>query len=631
MADVRVPLVETVTPTNADTVTGVQGGAVKRFGASPTFGQLAASGGAALIGHDAGTVAAALRAQYPFRQGSTAVSATLAGAIKDVYVEAADKTMRLAFYTIERNNASDGWYIRLGAFTTPGDVLDTSVGNNGIVAAYVTAVDPEVALTNGKRLQTLTLTPSGAVPAVTACKVTIDWEAIGVTTNICVGIQNYAKAGLSERVFDSAAREASFLTATNLLESAPRNMPIWASSNTFAAGGFDQFVLAATISGADPTKRYGLHAVRLDVADPGRRFIGLNEYAVDGTPGARVALFDTTGTKPTATPEGMTETVYLGEQNASGVTATMTVNWSALTGPGPNGTGAYFYYSPAAIADGELSVSATDGDTLVTGYNVINFTVDGVNARLTTSDDYGNGEPDTLLLLMHGNGGDYTYSPSATFKTWARANKVSFACITGQDYTTSPYGSAASGWGGDIHRNRTVKLYQYLLKHYDLHPSVVLAGASMGGLVMGQLAYYKPFPIRCCIGIGPVPNLSYIFANGGETRKSPIRNAYGMASGGGDDAALETFIQGCDWYDLGMSADASPRKYGFPRMHLYAGDGDTTYSVDFGGATHYTTIKDSIQRAGGFCTFTVVAAVTHAADALWDQVVTDGVMTKELG
>jgi hypothetical protein len=52
MADVRVPLVETVTPTSADTVTGVQAGAVKRFAVSDfaTSAALAASSGAALVG-----------------------------------------------------------------------------------------------------------------------------------------------------------------------------------------------------------------------------------------------------------------------------------------------------------------------------------------------------------------------------------------------------------------------------------------------------------------------------------------------------------------------------------------------------------------------------------------------------
>jgi hypothetical protein len=52
MADVRVPLVETVTPTSDDTVAGVQGGLVKRFAVSDfaTSAALAASSGASLVG-----------------------------------------------------------------------------------------------------------------------------------------------------------------------------------------------------------------------------------------------------------------------------------------------------------------------------------------------------------------------------------------------------------------------------------------------------------------------------------------------------------------------------------------------------------------------------------------------------
>lgn len=61
MADVAVPSIATVTQTSADTVLGVQGGAVKRMAASPAFTQLAATTGAALIGTAEGdTVADAI-------------------------------------------------------------------------------------------------------------------------------------------------------------------------------------------------------------------------------------------------------------------------------------------------------------------------------------------------------------------------------------------------------------------------------------------------------------------------------------------------------------------------------------------------------------------------------------------
>lgn len=50
MADIQVPTIATVTPASGDTVLGVQAGAVKRFPAGPSFGQLAADAGASLVG-----------------------------------------------------------------------------------------------------------------------------------------------------------------------------------------------------------------------------------------------------------------------------------------------------------------------------------------------------------------------------------------------------------------------------------------------------------------------------------------------------------------------------------------------------------------------------------------------------
>jgi hypothetical protein len=50
MATISAPSYELVTQAAADSVLGVQGGAVKRFGASPSFGQLGASFGAGLVG-----------------------------------------------------------------------------------------------------------------------------------------------------------------------------------------------------------------------------------------------------------------------------------------------------------------------------------------------------------------------------------------------------------------------------------------------------------------------------------------------------------------------------------------------------------------------------------------------------
>lgn len=256
------------------------------------------------------------------------------------------------------------------------------------------------------------------------------------------------------------------------------------------------------------------------------------------------------------------------------------------------------------------------------GRYMSDFRISGINARVVTSDGYGTG-PDTLMILCHGNSKNYTYAPNDEFKAWARANRVSYASISLQEGGTT-------GWGNDLSRNRVVALYQFLMARYKFHPSVVLAGDSMGGLVMGQLAYYKPFPIRFCLGIGPVPSLNYIFANA-PARKAAIRSAFGMAADGSDDSRVAEFFSGYDWFNMGMSAGAPQRKFGFPRMHIYAGSGDSTYAVDFGGDINYPILRDSIRAAGGFCNLTVVPGVSHDNDVLWNNVLEDSVFLKEIG
>jgi len=258
------------------------------------------------------------------------------------------------------------------------------------------------------------------------------------------------------------------------------------------------------------------------------------------------------------------------------------------------------------------------------GHFVKDLTVAGVNARITTSAGYGQGKPDTLLLLCHGNGGNYTYQPSLAFRTWAKANKVSFACISQQE-------AGNLAWGNDVARQRVAALYDYLMANFDLCPRVVLVGQSMGGLVMGQIASYRQIPIRFCLGIGPVPSLSYLFEHGGDNRKVPVRAAYGMASDGSDDLKAAEFFQGYDWSAMGVRMDGQLAKPGFPRTHIYVGSSDQTYITDFGGVVNYPILRDSIRRAGGFCALTTINGAGHADDVLWDRVLADGVFARELG
>lgn len=88
------------------------------------------------------------------------------------------------------------------------------------------------------------------------------------------------------------------------------------------------------------------------------------------------------------------------------------------------------------------------------------------------------------------------------------------------------------------------------MEYYNFEPTIILAGESMGGLTMGQLAYKKPFPIYFCLGLGIVPGVKIIF-NNAASRRPAIRNAYGMNENGDDDAEIAKFVQGNDWYDMG--------------------------------------------------------------------------------
>lgn len=567
---------------------------------------------------------------WPWRVGSTFEGSPteITQAIIDIDIVGGDPAWRVVPYTCERAGAY-GHYVRLGV-VDENDVQDGSVGNNSIIARFVVDPHTEPALVDGRRLEKLTLTPqNGAVDSAT---VLIDWEAL--TPGAVNGIKSYAKAGFDGRIFRDN-RVAQPVTLDQIRGQLSKASPLWAGDVDFGvAPEVADAILDLTLYGADPTKRYGIELLRMEPAAGGRSFFGICEFAADGTKGARVALWDDTSYTQPATVNGTAiAEIYVPAANGSGVSAELKIDWAKLPQSGPYWDGSRWYTNAFQVTDGEFSqfVRQTSAPAL-TGYGVIDFQLDGVDARLTTSDGYdAAGEPDTLLLLCHGNGGNYTYQPSASFISYCRANKISFACISGQDETAAPFSTAASGWGGPIHYARVLRLHQYLMDNYNLRREVIVAGASMGGLVMGQLAYNKPFPIRFCLGVGPVPSLEYIFDNGGSSRQVPIRNAFGMDAGGSDDANLAEFTQGQDWYKMGMlDIGGTLHKVGFPRLYLYLGTGDTTANVDFGGIAKYEEIRDAIRAAGGFCVTKDVGAVSHADATIYDAFLADGVMDAEL-
>jgi pimeloyl-ACP methyl ester carboxylesterase len=269
----------------------------------------------------------------------------------------------------------------------------------------------------------------------------------------------------------------------------------------------------------------------------------------------------------------------------------------------------------------------------VTGAIESAVTINGVAATVNTSTGYTkSGTPDTLMIICHGNGQNQTtVRPGATFRNWIKANKISYATIQMQDQVSTPFTSNASGWGNEVCLRRVVDLYHYCMRHYNFHPEIILCGRSMGGLTMGHLAYTKPFPIKFLLGIGPVPSLNFIFNAGNASRKPPIRNAFGMAADGSQDAQLTNFTQGYDWFSKG-TVDVAGTKWKDLGPHLYIFAGmDATFTSEFGGTDKYTELKDAINRTGGYCFYQEKSGVGHDDNSLFDDAITAGVFLKEMG
>lgn len=294
-----------------------------------------------------------------------------------------------------------------------------------------------------------------------------------------------------------------------------------------------------------------------------------------------------------------------------------------------------FNVGDIAANDGSIWYKKVDNNQLgsLQGNNTISFTIEGVNSRIITPVDYDDkGEASHCVMFIHGNNGDETDAGSTNFKDFCRDNNIAIITTNGQDEIAAPFTTNASGWGNEVQSQRYIALYKYCQSNYNLSSNVILVCGSMGGLVAGQFMYYKPFPIIACFMAGPVPDLSYIFANGGTSRQEPIRNAYGMASDGSDDVNLEDFIQGYDWYDMGLVDVAGTNyKFGFPKIYIEVGTGDGTFTTDFGGTVKYTEIVDAIESAGGYIHYNEIPSVSHAADECYDNFISKEFFEKELG
>ncbi|OZI08231.1 hypothetical protein BWI93_10210 [Siphonobacter sp. BAB-5385] len=275
--------------------------------------------------------------------------------------------------------------------------------------------------------------------------------------------------------------------------------------------------------------------------------------------------------------------------------------------------------------------------TKITGSTDITFqiTVGGkvCDARLITANNYTyKGKPGRLMIIAHGNGQNKNNIPSSVAMDHFKANGISIAIINTQDQSVAPYTTNATGWGNEIVQQRLIALYEYVMANYNFEKSVILAGQSMGGLAMGNLAYTMPFPILFCLSIGGVPSLKAMFLNGGENRKAGIRAAFGMATDGSQDHLLDTFIQGYDWFSKGMLEVGGTKFKTFgPRLYIFAGMNDVTFTNDFGGTAKYMELKNAINQAGGFCHYEEFSDLYHADATLYEKAIAAGVFTKELG
>ena len=257
----------------------------------------------------------------------------------------------------------------------------------------------------------------------------------------------------------------------------------------------------------------------------------------------------------------------------------------------------------------------------------------GAEARLITSNTL-NSESDGdefLMIYCPGNGEtrDRIGTIPADALAYLRSHHISIATLT---YQAALYGSetANTGWGNDVCYNAICDLYAYLTAKYPFRKDVIIAGGSMGGLTMGQIAYKRPFPIRFCLGVGPAPGLAICWANANSTIKTAMRSAYGLASDGSEDSQFATKSQGYDWRTMGwVGTGNDSQKLGYPNVYLYYGN-DEVISGLFGGVTNYNTLRDALLNAGVYSMVKSIGNTGHASVNIFLEAIEDGVFEREL-
>lgn len=221
-------------------------------------------------------------------------------------------------------------------------------------------------------------------------------------------------------------------------------------------------------------------------------------------------------------------------------------------------------------------------------------------------------------LFLHGNGHSHSIFLGAEALQQIKDGEEIFAVIDGQDFVAPPFQSAASGWGNSIYKRRYLDLYAYLREHYRIDEKIDVIAASMGGLAMGRLIVERPFPIARAFGIGPVPYLQTIFDRGGDKRRLPIRNAYGLRLSGDDDGLLHKAASAAFWTDHLTEA-----KGNLPPLKIIAGTGDDVFRVEFGGSDAYRRLCFAYRKGGGQCTYSEVEGVGHDQNVMMPTVLVE--------
>lgn len=544
-------------------------------------------------------------------------------AVIDIYLETENPNIKVALFTLQHSD-SKGILIRLIYVDDNGNI-DITKGSNGIAALYTNTA-------NSDKVEKYNFTL--VFGDIKNGYIVVDW------TKVFNDGKNYGNGNgnrlISKRCY---IRAQSQISIKDVYDSTPLSNEIVWSQKTYFPNWYwmRNFVKEIKLYGE---KQKNICIGMVNVTLNGRMFITIHKFDDDAITlpsdsASQICLADIpTWNLPIEENGHYIENLELKEKNSSGVSGYIVIDWSALPILPNSKTQTY---RNAAIENAILSYNIwgdNDGKKKIIGSLTEAVKIKGIDATIITPNDYAyNGKKSKVCIYCHGNGQNYQTMPSTTALTWLKHHNIGYAVIQIQDYVTSPFGSNASGWGNDITYYRIIWLYNYLMEHYNFEESVILAGGSMGGLTMGQLAYKKPFPIYFCLGLGIVPGVKIIF-NNAASRRPAIRNAYGMDENGENDAEIAKFVQGNDWYDMGLiNISDSNIRVGFPNFYLYYGN-DNTFRVDFGGIAQYEKLYKSFINGGVYSIMEQVGEINedgHATVKIWDKAIEDKVFENELG